>query len=148
MGRYGPFRIASGDGRGCLPLPIVVSEAVLAVVDGAIAAAAFVQVGDVDLKISFSLAIVFLAYFVSTIIATCQRWICWVHGCGFVLMGTLSLMYIFPIFSHCSSPQILHLFSFLLLLSFWHGLGDMGCWGHHVGGGEKRSQECTEQLSL
>ncbi|CAL4974033.1 unnamed protein product [Urochloa decumbens] len=47
---------------------------------------------------------VFLVYFVSTIIATCQRWICWVHGCGFVLMA---------------SPQILLLASFLLLLSFW-----------------------------
>uniref|UniRef100_A0A8R7PTQ2 Uncharacterized protein n=2 Tax=Triticum TaxID=4564 RepID=A0A8R7PTQ2_TRIUA len=47
---------------------------------------------------------VFLAYFVSTVIATCERWVCWVHGCGFVLMA---------------SPQILLLASFLLLLSFW-----------------------------
>jgi hypothetical protein len=45
MGRYGLFRIASGDGGACLPPPIVASEAALAVVDGAIAAAAFVQVG-------------------------------------------------------------------------------------------------------
>jgi hypothetical protein len=45
MGRYGLFTIASGDGGACLPLPIVASEAALAVVDGAIAAAAFVQVG-------------------------------------------------------------------------------------------------------
>ncbi|GJM93117.1 hypothetical protein PR202_ga09646 [Eleusine coracana subsp. coracana] len=44
MGRYGPLRIASRDGGGCLPLPIVISEAVLAVVDGAIAAVAFVQI--------------------------------------------------------------------------------------------------------
>uniref|UniRef100_A0A453FIM8 THH1/TOM1/TOM3 domain-containing protein n=1 Tax=Aegilops tauschii subsp. strangulata TaxID=200361 RepID=A0A453FIM8_AEGTS len=48
--------------------------------------------------------IVFLAYFVSTVIATCEKWVCWVHGCGFVLMA---------------SPQILLLASFLLLLSFW-----------------------------
>ncbi|XBI28969.1 tobamovirus multiplication protein 1-like isoform X2 [Triticum dicoccoides] len=47
---------------------------------------------------------VFLAYFVSTVIATCEKWVCWVHGCGFVLMA---------------SPQILLLASFLLLLSFW-----------------------------
>jgi hypothetical protein len=48
MGRYGLFRIASGDGGACLPPPIVASEAALAVVDGAIAAAAFVQVGWFD----------------------------------------------------------------------------------------------------
>jgi len=43
MGRYGPFPTAAGDGGGCLPLPIVAAEGALAVVDGAIATAAFVQ---------------------------------------------------------------------------------------------------------
>ncbi|XP_062221363.1 tobamovirus multiplication protein 1-like isoform X4 [Phragmites australis] len=118
MVRYGPFRVAAGDGGGCPPLPIVASEAVLAVVDGAIATAAFVQLtrihrhnqqqGWTRQKIFHFMIglsnIVFLLYFLSTIIATCQRWICWVHGCGFVLMA---------------SPQILLLASFLLLLSFW-----------------------------
>ncbi|KAG2591659.1 tobamovirus multiplication protein 1-like isoform X3 [Panicum virgatum] len=118
MGRYGPFPTAAGDGGGCLPLPIVAAEGALAVVDGAIATAAFVQLARIHrhnqlqgwtrqkifhLMIGLS-NIVFLLYFVSTIIATCQRWICWVHGCGFVLMA---------------SPQILLLASFLLLLSFW-----------------------------
>ncbi|KAG2600752.1 tobamovirus multiplication protein 1-like isoform X2 [Panicum virgatum] len=118
MGRYGPFPTAAGDGGGCLPLPIVATEGALAVVDGAIATAAFVQLARIHrhnqlqgwtrqkvfhLMIGLS-NIVFLLYFVSTIIATCQRWICWVHGCGFVLMA---------------SPQILLLASFLLLLSFW-----------------------------
>ncbi|ONM38207.1 hypothetical protein ZEAMMB73_Zm00001d043483 [Zea mays] len=101
MGRYGPFPAAAGDGGGCLPLPIVAAEGALAVLDGAIATAAFVQIFHFMIGLS---NIVFLVYFVSTIIATCQRWICWVHGCGFVLMA---------------SPQILLLASFLLLLSFW-----------------------------
>ncbi|CAO2197604.1 unnamed protein product [Urochloa humidicola] len=118
MGRNGPFPAAAGDGGGCLPLPIVVAEGALAVVDGAIATVAFVQLARIHRhnqlqgwtrqKIFHFLIglsnIVFLVYFVSTIIATCERWICWVHGCGFVLMA---------------SPQILLLASFLLLLSFW-----------------------------
>ncbi|KAL6845166.1 hypothetical protein ACP4OV_024661 [Aristida adscensionis] len=119
MGRYGPFRGAvAGDGGGCLPLPIVAAEIALAVVDGAIAIAAFVQLtrihrhnqqeGWTRQKIFHFMIglsnIVFLVYFVSTIIGTCQRWTCWIHGCGFVLMA---------------SPQILLLASFLLLLSFW-----------------------------
>ncbi|CAO2178251.1 unnamed protein product [Urochloa humidicola] len=118
MGRNGPFPAAAGDGGGCLPLPICVAEGALAVVDGAIATAAFVQLARIHRhnqlqgwtrqKIFHFLIglsnIVFLVYFVSTIIATCERWICWVHGCGFVLMA---------------SPQILLLASFLLLLSFW-----------------------------
>lgn len=51
MSRYhGPFRAAaSGDGGGCLPLPIIAAEAALAVVDAAIAATAFVQVRRFDL---------------------------------------------------------------------------------------------------
>ncbi|CAO1945998.1 unnamed protein product [Urochloa humidicola] len=118
MGRNSPFPAAAGDGGGCLPLPIVVAEGALAVVDGAIATAAFVQLARIHRhnqrqgwtrqKIFHFLIglsnIVFLVYFVSSIIATCERWICWVHGCGFVLMA---------------SPQILLLASFLLLLSFW-----------------------------
>jgi hypothetical protein len=45
MGRYGLLRaVASGDGGGCLPPPIIAAETALAVIDAAIAAAAFVQV--------------------------------------------------------------------------------------------------------
>ncbi|XP_044357823.1 tobamovirus multiplication protein 1 isoform X2 [Triticum aestivum] len=116
---YAPFRgAASGDGGGCLPLPIIAAEAALAVVDAAIAATAFVQLARIHRHnqqhgwtrqkiFHFMIGlcnIVFLAYFVSTVIATCEKWVCWVHGCGFVLMA---------------SPQILLLASFLLLLSFW-----------------------------
>ncbi|XP_058101128.1 uncharacterized protein LOC131245588 isoform X2 [Magnolia sinica] len=46
----------------------------------------------------------YVIYFVSTLIATCKRWLCWSHACGFILMAC---------------PQILFLAAFLLLLSFW-----------------------------
>ncbi|KAG8055430.1 hypothetical protein GUJ93_ZPchr0001g32600 [Zizania palustris] len=109
---------AAGDGGGCLPMPIVAAEVALAVIDASISAAAFVQLARIhkhDLQNGWTRQkifhfmiglcnIVFVAYFVSTIVATCEKWLCWVHGCGFVLMA---------------SPQILLLASFLLLLSFW-----------------------------
>ncbi|KQK09748.1 tobamovirus multiplication protein 1 [Brachypodium distachyon] len=120
MGRFGLVRAAAaaGDGGGCLPLPIIAAEAALAAIDAAISAAAFVQLVRIHrhnqqhgwtrqkiFHIMIGLCnIVFVVYFMSTIIATCERWVCWVHGCGFVLMA---------------SPQILLLASFLLLLSFW-----------------------------
>jgi len=47
MGRYGPFPAAAGDGGGCLPLPIVAAEGALAVLDVAIATAAFVQLARI-----------------------------------------------------------------------------------------------------
>ncbi|XP_052306675.1 uncharacterized protein LOC7480723 isoform X4 [Populus trichocarpa] len=46
----------------------------------------------------------YFIYFISTVIATCDRWPCWSHACGFVLMAF---------------PKILFLAAFLLLLSFW-----------------------------
>ncbi|XP_073263795.1 uncharacterized protein [Populus alba] len=46
----------------------------------------------------------YFIYFISTVIATCDRWPCWSHACGFILMAF---------------PKILFLASFLLLLSFW-----------------------------
>ncbi|RWW07190.1 hypothetical protein BHE74_00001220 [Ensete ventricosum] len=29
----------------------------------------------------------YLVYFIFTIVATCEGWQCWSHGCGFILMG-------------------------------------------------------------
>ncbi|KAL5223328.1 hypothetical protein ABZP36_028041 [Zizania latifolia] len=119
MGLSGLFRsVAAGDGGGCLPMPIVAAEAALAVIDASISVAAFVQLARIHRHdqqhgwtrqkiFHFMIGlcnIVFVVYFISTIIATCEKWLCWVHGCGFVLMA---------------SPQILLLASFLLLLSFW-----------------------------
>jgi hypothetical protein len=65
MGRYGPFPAAAGDGGGCLPLPIVAAEGALAVVDGVIAAAAFVQVGLFDLVPRAFQDISYISYCVS-----------------------------------------------------------------------------------
>ncbi|KAG8077937.1 hypothetical protein GUJ93_ZPchr0007g4196 [Zizania palustris] len=119
MGLSGLFRsVAAGDGGGCLPMPIVAAEVALAVIDASISIAAFVQLARIHRHdqqhgwtrqkiFHFMIGIcniVFVVYFISTIIATCEKWLCWVHGCGFVLMA---------------SPQILLLASFLLLLSFW-----------------------------
>ncbi|BAD87102.1 unknown protein [Oryza sativa Japonica Group] len=119
MGRHGMSRgAAAGDGGGCLPMPVISAEVALAVIDASISVAAFVQLARIHRHdqqhgwtrqkiFHFMIGLcnlVFLVYFVSTIIATCERWLCWVHGCGFVLMA---------------SPQILLLASFLLLLSFW-----------------------------
>ncbi|KAJ6920384.1 callose synthase 7-like isoform X2, partial [Populus alba x Populus x berolinensis] len=46
----------------------------------------------------------YFIYFISTIIATCNRWLCWSYACGFILMAF---------------PNILFFAVFLLLLSFW-----------------------------
>uniref|UniRef100_M8BAH7 Uncharacterized protein n=1 Tax=Aegilops tauschii TaxID=37682 RepID=M8BAH7_AEGTA len=93
---YAPFRgAARGDGGGCLPLPIIAAEAALAVVDAAIAATAFVQLARIHRHnqqhgwtrqkfintvittdfLSVNHFAVFLAYFVSTVIATCEKWL-------------------------------------------------------------------------
>ncbi|XP_060672870.1 uncharacterized protein LOC107416116 isoform X2 [Ziziphus jujuba] len=46
----------------------------------------------------------YLIYFISALIATCQKWVCWSNVCGFILMAY---------------PKILFLAAFLLFLSFW-----------------------------
>ncbi|KAJ0985953.1 hypothetical protein J5N97_004309 [Dioscorea zingiberensis] len=105
-------------GRSCLPPALAAADVILACVDGAIASAAFFQL----LRIHFrnqqlgwtrqkifhlmigSSNIGYLIYFITTLVATCEGWLCWSHGCGFILMAC---------------PQILFLAAFLLLLSFW-----------------------------
>ncbi|CAD5179539.1 unnamed protein product [Musa acuminata subsp. malaccensis] len=105
-------------GRRCLPTEVVAAEAVLAAVDGAVAVVAFLQLLRIHLRnrqlgwtrqkifhiMIGSSNIGYLAYFISTLVATCEGWKCWSHGCGFVLMVC---------------PQILFLAAFLLLVSFW-----------------------------
>ncbi|XP_010924358.1 tobamovirus multiplication protein 1 isoform X3 [Elaeis guineensis] len=109
-----------GGGR-CLPPAIVAVVAVLAVVDGAIAILAFLQLLRIHLRNrqlgwtrqkifhlmigSYNLG--YLTYFIFTLFATCWDWGCWSHGCGFILMAC---------------PNILFLAAFLLLLSFWADL--------------------------
>uniref|UniRef100_A0A6V7QZ40 THH1/TOM1/TOM3 domain-containing protein n=1 Tax=Ananas comosus var. bracteatus TaxID=296719 RepID=A0A6V7QZ40_ANACO len=118
MARLGEGGGGGGRGRSCVPPPVVAADAVLAVVDGAIAIVAFLQLLRIHLRnqqlgwtrqkifhvMIGSSNVGFLAFFLCTIVATCEGWGCWSHGCGFILMAC---------------PQILFLAAFLLLLSFW-----------------------------
>ncbi|XP_008798306.1 protein TOM THREE HOMOLOG 1-like [Phoenix dactylifera] len=117
MLRGGGAKGGLGGGR-CLPLAIVAVDAVLAIVDGAIAIVAFLQLLRIHLRNqqlgwtrqkifhlmigSYNLG--YLTYFIFTPFATCGDWPCWSRGCGFFLMAC---------------PEILFLAAFLLLLSFW-----------------------------
>lgn len=97
------------------------AAAILIAVDAAIAAVAFSQLLRIHLRSQrpawnrqkvFHLMIGlynvgYVTYFISSLVAACQRWRCWSRGCGFVLMAW---------------PQILLLATFLLLLSFWTDL--------------------------
>lgn len=97
------------------------AAAILIAVDVAIAATAFFQLLRIHLRSQqlgwtrqkvFHLMIGlynvgYVTYFISSFVATFQRWRCWSRGCGFILMAC---------------PQILLLATFLLLLSFWTDL--------------------------
>ncbi|XP_010918785.1 tobamovirus multiplication protein 1 isoform X1 [Elaeis guineensis] len=114
---WGGAKGGLGDGK-CLPPAIVATVTVLAVVDGGIAIVAFLQLLRIHLRNQqlgwtrqkiFHLMIGssnlgYLAHFIFTLVATCGGWLCWSHGCGFILMAC---------------PEILFLAAFLLLLSFW-----------------------------
>ncbi|XP_074582395.1 tobamovirus multiplication protein 1-like [Curcuma longa] len=102
----------------CLPKEVAAADAVLAAVDGAVAVVAFLQLFRIHLRnqqlgwtrqkifhlMIGSSNIGYLAYFISALVATCEGWQCWSHGCGFILM-----VY----------PQIIFFAAFLLLISFW-----------------------------
>ncbi|CAL9749445.1 unnamed protein product [Musa acuminata subsp. burmannicoides] len=112
------MRTEGGAGHRCLPTEVVAADAALAVVDGALAVVAFLQLLRIHLRnqqlgwtrqkifhlMIGSSNIGYLVYFIFTIVATCEGWQCWSHGCGFILMAC---------------PQILFLAAFLLLVSFW-----------------------------
>ncbi|OEL24405.1 hypothetical protein BAE44_0014574 [Dichanthelium oligosanthes] len=126
MGRYGSFPAAAGDGGGCLPLPIVAAEGALAVVDGAIAAASFVQVGLFDLVSSIFAPLVIDAGKNSHVQSATgmdsakdipfDDWPI-KHRDGFA--GCMDVDLFSWVCCLGTSPQILLLASFLLLLSFW-----------------------------
>ncbi|XP_074574659.1 tobamovirus multiplication protein 1-like [Curcuma longa] len=123
----------------CLPKEVAMAGAVLAAVDGAVAVVAFVQLFRIHLRnqqlgwtrqkifhlMIGSSNIGYLAYFISALIATCEGWRCWSHGCGFALMAC---------------PQIIFLAAFLLLISFWVDL----C--HQDDEEEDYEPGCTEAL--
>ncbi|KAK1276803.1 hypothetical protein QJS04_geneDACA000745 [Acorus gramineus] len=105
------------EGGRCLPSAPTVAIGLICCVDGAIATIAFYQLLRIQrrgqlgwtrqmilhLMIGTS-SIGYVIYLISTVIASCEGWLFWLHGCGFILMAC---------------PQILFLAAFLLLLSFW-----------------------------
>ncbi|GAB2279890.1 hypothetical protein Dimus_014526 [Dionaea muscipula] len=109
---------SGGAGSFCLPRPIIATYSALAFVDGAIAVLSFFQLMRIHSRNTqlgwtrqkvFHLTIGFanlgyFAYFVLTLIATCEGWPCWSSSCGFVFMAC---------------PEILFLSAFLLILSYW-----------------------------
>ncbi|XAR72447.1 hypothetical protein NMG60_11019085 [Bertholletia excelsa] len=66
----------------------------------------------------------YFVYFVMTLVAACNDWLCWSHSCGFVVMAF---------------PKILFLATFLLLLSFWVDL----C--HQANDEDDEDEECSPQ---
>ena len=48
-------------------------------------------------KIKYAYSIAgYLIYFITTLVAACEGWLCWSHGCGFILMGMPPLCRLFP----------------------------------------------------
>ncbi|XP_011044772.1 PREDICTED: tobamovirus multiplication protein 1-like isoform X2 [Populus euphratica] len=102
----------------CYPLDLLIAIIALACIDGALASIAFSQLIRIFLRnqqsgwtrqkvlhlMVGSCNLGYFIYFISTIMATCNRWLCWSHACGFILMAF---------------PNILFFAVFLLLLSFW-----------------------------
>ncbi|XP_020592336.1 tobamovirus multiplication protein 3 isoform X2 [Phalaenopsis equestris] len=112
-------RFEGVEGGRCPPAAVFAADTVLIVVDVAIAAIAFLQLLRIHGR-SFgwtrqmvfhlmigSYNVGYVIYFICSLVAACQRWRCWSHGCGFILMAY---------------PQIFLLATFLLLLSFWTDL--------------------------
>uniref|UniRef100_A0A6N2NIW0 THH1/TOM1/TOM3 domain-containing protein n=2 Tax=Salix viminalis TaxID=40686 RepID=A0A6N2NIW0_SALVM len=102
----------------CYPLDLLIANIALAGIDGALASIAFSQLIRIYLQNQHSgwtrqkvlhlmvgsCNLGYFIYFISTDIATCNRWLCFSHACGFILMAF---------------PSILLFAVFLLLLSFW-----------------------------
>ncbi|XP_031256558.1 tobamovirus multiplication protein 1 isoform X1 [Pistacia vera] len=126
---------------GCYPLDLFVANIALASVEGFLAFIAFYQLTRIHMRnqlvgwtrqkvlhlIIGSSNLGYSIYFISTVLATCERWFCWSHACGFVLMA---------------SPNILLLAAFLLLLSFWVDL----C--HQANDEEDDDEESSTQQAL
>ncbi|XP_030518984.1 tobamovirus multiplication protein 1 isoform X2 [Rhodamnia argentea] len=107
-----------GGADRCPSLEMLLVIAALACVDGALALLAFSQVVRIHLRdqeagwtrqkvlhlMIGSSNLGYFMFFVLTVVASCERWFCWSHMCGFIFMAY---------------PSILFLAAFLLLLSFW-----------------------------
>ncbi|XP_024025127.1 uncharacterized protein LOC21404231 [Morus notabilis] len=102
--------------KGCLPLDLLILNVALAFFSAILAVVAFFQLVRIHLRekewtrqkvLHFMIGTSntgYFIYFASTHFSTYEKWLCWYHVCGFVLMAY---------------PKILFLAAFLLLLSFW-----------------------------
>ncbi|XP_039169901.1 uncharacterized protein LOC104442111 isoform X3 [Eucalyptus grandis] len=114
------MKMLAGLGGGadrCPSLEMLLVIAALACVDGALALLAFSQALRIHLRdqeagwtrqkvlhlMIGSSNLGYFLFFVLTVVASCERWICWSQMCGFIFMAY---------------PSILFLAAFLLLLSF------------------------------
>ncbi|XP_038681578.1 tobamovirus multiplication protein 1 isoform X2 [Tripterygium wilfordii] len=130
-----------GLGVTCYPLDLLAVNISLACIDALLTSIAFYQlirIHMVNRQIGWTRQKVLhlmigssnLGYFVyvlSTLVATCNGWLCWSNACGFILMAF---------------PEILFLAAFLLLLSFWVDL----C--HQTNDEEDDDEENTTQHPL
>ncbi|XP_031393407.1 uncharacterized protein LOC116205084 isoform X2 [Punica granatum] len=73
----------------------------------------------------------YFIFFASTLVAQCERWLCWSKMCGFIFMAY---------------PKILFLAAFLLLLSFWVDLCHQANDEEEDGGND--NEENSSQQSL
>lgn len=104
--------------KGCFHRNLLILNIALASINGFLATIAFSQLIRIHMRnqqngwtrqkvlhlMIGSSNLGYFVYFVSTLVATCEGWLCWSNVCGFVLMAY---------------PKILFLAAFLLLLSFW-----------------------------
>lgn len=133
------LRFVGIDGGRCPPTAVEAANTILIVVYMAIAAISFFQLLRIHLR-SFgwtrqkvfhlmigSYNVGYVIYFICSLVASCQRWRCWSHGCGFILMAC---------------PQIFLLATFLLLLSFWTDL----C--HQASDDEEEDEDTSISQSL
>ncbi|XAR59318.1 hypothetical protein NMG60_11015106 [Bertholletia excelsa] len=125
----------------CYPKPLVGVNVALACFDGAIAVLAFYKLIRIHARNShlgwtrqkvFHLMIGssnmgYFFYFVFTLVAACNGWLCWADSCGFIVMAC---------------PKILFLAAFLLLLSFWVDL----C--HQPNDEDDEDEDCSPQEAL
>ncbi|XP_044494421.1 tobamovirus multiplication protein 1 isoform X2 [Mangifera indica] len=125
----------------CYPLRLFLADIALASVHGFLAFTAFYQLTRIHRRnqlvgwtrqkvLHFMIGSSNLGYsifFISTLLATCERWFCWSHACGFLLIAL---------------PNILFLAAFLLLLSFWVDL----C--HQANDEEDDDEESSTQRAL
>ncbi|EXB92388.1 hypothetical protein L484_021372 [Morus notabilis] len=92
--------------KGCLPLDLLILNVALAFFSAILAVVAFFQLVRIHLRekewtrqkvLHFMIGTSntgYFIYFASTHFSTYEKWLCWYHVCGFVLMGTFSFLVI------------------------------------------------------